>query len=107
MQIIEGNAPEILKQLPAADKVFIGGSSGRAKEVMKIALEKNPQAYIIATAVTIETIRDLEESFSELDMHWQCTQIAVTRSENIGKYHMMKGQNPVWIYWGSSTMKGQ
>lgn len=100
MELVAGAAPEVLKPLPAPDKVFIGGSSGTAKEVMKMALQKNPNVHIVATAIAIETVRDLEQCFSEQDMDWQCTQMTVAKSEAVGKYHMMKGQNPIWIYQG-------
>lgn len=100
MEIIYGQAPEILQTLPPPDKVFIGGSSGTAKQIMDIAIQKNNAVEIVATAVTLESIRDLEQCFSLYDMIWECKQISVSKSEQMQNYHIMKSQNSVWIFWG-------
>ena len=44
LEIVEGLAPEALKDLPAPTHAFIGGSSGNLKEIVKLLLEKNPQS---------------------------------------------------------------
>lgn len=100
MKIISGQAPEILLTLPPPDKVFIGGSSGTARQIMDIAIQKNNFVEIVATAVTLESIRDLEQCFSSLGMTWECKQISVSKSETIQNYHIMKAQNSVWIFCG-------
>lgn len=100
MKIVEGQAPEILHTLPAPDKIFIGGSTGTAKQIMEIALQKNDNVEIVATAVTLETIADLQNCFTALDMEWQCTQVSISKSETMSKYHIMKAQNTVFIYFG-------
>lgn len=41
LEIVEGLAPEALKDLPAPTHAFIGGSSGNLKEIVKLLLEKN------------------------------------------------------------------
>ena len=100
MEIICGQAPEILQTLPPPDSVFIGGSSGTAKQIMNIAIQKNNAVKIVATAVTLESIRELEQCFSSLDMIWECKQISVSKSEALQNYHIMKSQNSVWIFCG-------
>ena len=42
LEIVEGLAPEALKDLPAPTHAFIGGSSGNLKEIVKLLLEKEP-----------------------------------------------------------------
>ncbi len=100
MEIICGQAPEILQTLPPPDSVFIGGSSGTAKQIMNIAIQKNNAVKIVATAVTLESIREFEQCFSSLDMIWECKQISVSKSEALQNYHIMKSQNSVWIFCG-------
>lgn len=100
MEIVEGEAPEILHKLPVPDKVFIGGSSGTAKQIIQIALQKNENVEIVATAVSLETIGDLQNCFTECNMQWQCTQVSISKSEKMSNYHIMKAQNTVLIYWG-------
>ncbi|NDO45572.1 bifunctional cobalt-precorrin-7 (C(5))-methyltransferase/cobalt-precorrin-6B (C(15))-methyltransferase [Clostridium sp. MD294] len=103
MNIISGQAPDVLQTLPAPNKIFIGGSSGTAMQSIKIALQKNPSVEIVATAITLETIRDLEQCFSELGIEYQCTQMSVSKSETVKNYHIMKAQNTVFIFCGRRT----
>ncbi|MDH4232858.1 MAG: precorrin-6y C5,15-methyltransferase (decarboxylating) subunit CbiE, partial [Nitrospirota bacterium] len=42
MEIVEGMAPDALKGLPAPDRVFIGGSSGRLKETIGMISDAMP-----------------------------------------------------------------
>lgn len=46
LEIVEGLAPEALKDLPTPTHAFIGGSSGNLKEIVKLLLEKNPQVRL-------------------------------------------------------------
>lgn len=103
MNIISGQAPDVLQTLPTPDKIFIGGSSGTVKQSIKIALQKNASVEIVATAITLETVRDLEQCFSELDIEYQCTQMSISKSETVKNYHIMKAQNTVFIFYGRRT----
>ena len=47
LEIVEGLAPEALKDLPAPTHAFIGGSSGNLKEIVKLLLEKNSHVRIV------------------------------------------------------------
>ncbi len=58
MNIVSGTAPDICKELPAPNKVFIGGSSGNMKEILSLLLEKNPDVRIVITAISIETLTE-------------------------------------------------
>ncbi len=100
MDIVFGQAPDILQTLPAPDKIFIGGSSGKVKESVQTALQKNASVEIVATAISLETIRDLQQCFSDLGIEYQCTQISISKSEAVKNYHIMKAQNPVFIFCG-------
>lgn len=98
IRIIRGSAPEALKDLEAPTHVFIGGSSGNLKEIIKTVQEKNPCVKIVINAISLETVREVMEAVEEgLLVHPDITQINVARSRELGTYHMMTGQNPVYI----------
>lgn len=102
LYIVEGEAPEALRDLPAPDRVFLGGTAGHMEEILRAALEKNPQARVVVTAVTLETIGQALQSFASLGLSVEVAQVSVTRGKQVGAYHMPEPLNPVWIVSGEA-----
>ena len=94
---VRGEAPAALEPLPTPDAVFIGGSSGEADGIIAAVLSKNPQARIVVTAVTVETVSDALAAFSKAKLEPEIVQISASRGKQVGKLHMMEAQNPVTI----------
>ena len=91
-------APEALKDLPAPTHAFIGGSSGNLKEIVKLLLEKNPQVRIVINCITLETVSEALETAKEFGFEEnEIVQLSAARSKAIGRYHMMMGENPIYI----------
>lgn len=97
---IKGSAPEILINLPAPDKVFIGGSSKTMKDIFKIVYEKNNHVKITVTAITLETIVAATDAFKDYNIEPDIVCINSAKSKKAGPYHMMMGNNPVYIITG-------
>lgn len=98
---IEGVAPDALQSLPAPDAAFIGGSGGRLREIASLLLDKNPQVRLVVAAVTLETIAEAVGLFNELNLpNTETVQVAVSRAEQLGRYHLMAAQNPVYMISG-------
>lgn len=98
MEIVEGYAPESLEELPAPTHAFIGGSSGNLKEICELLLKKNPGVRLVMNAITLETVGEALQVLKELPVeHQEIVQMTVSRSREVGRYHMMMGQNPVYI----------
>jgi len=96
---VPGLAPEALTDLSAPDKVFIGGSSGNMDEIIGLILEKNPFARIVAAAVSLETIAELSDIVKKYDFDdREVVCLSVARAREIGKYNLMMGQNPIYIF---------
>lgn len=101
LRVIEGKAPEALDELPRPDCVFIGGSSGSMAGIFKVVLEKNPAARICVTAVSLESLTDALNCMKQFELaNVDVTQISAAQAKTLGQYHMMMGQNPVWIISG-------
>ncbi|MCI9593256.1 MAG: precorrin-6Y C5,15-methyltransferase (decarboxylating) subunit CbiT [Lachnospiraceae bacterium] len=96
--IIEGRAPDVLKALPAPTHVLIGGSGGELEAVVDLVFAKNPKARIVINSITAETLfRCIQLCQSRSLASYEIIQMAVTRLEAVGPYHMHKAMNPVYI----------
>ena len=96
-----GNAPEILCKLPAPDKVFIGGSCGKIREILCTAYEKNRKAEVVITAVSLETLNEAAAAFYEFGIDCpEIVQLAATRTKKIGNHTMLSAENPIFIIKG-------
>lgn len=106
IRIIEGEAPEALRELESPTHVFIGGSSGNLREILRLVLEKNPSVRIVVNAISLETVGEAMAAIEEgLLKDAQVTQIMASRSRVLGRYHMMTGQNPVYIISAGGEMR--
>ena len=94
-----GTAPAALEELPAPDRVFLGGTSGELEEILNIIFRKNPTARVVCTAVTLETVAQAARLFANLEGA-DMVQLSATRTRKAGRYHLMDAQNPVWIFSG-------
>jgi precorrin-6Y C5,15-methyltransferase (decarboxylating) len=98
IHIIKGVAPDALRELEPPTHVFIGGSSGNLREILCTVLDKNPSARIVINAISLETVGEVMDAIEEgLLRDAQITQIMASRARVLGRYHMMTGQNPVYI----------
>ena len=80
------------------DRVFIGGSSGHLREILKIIESKNPKARIVINAISLETLSEVLDWIKGRTVtEEEIVQVSVSKSRKIGNYHMMTGQNPIFI----------
>lgn len=95
---IEGCAPEALEQLEPPSHVFIGGSSGNLREILRSVLKKNPKARIVINAASLETMSEIFQAEKEgLLKNPDIILIQTSRYRVLGNYHMPEGMNPVYI----------
>ena len=97
IELLSGCAEELLQSVPAPNCVFIGGSGGSAEKIITAAIQKNPYAKIIVTAVSLETLNSCMEIFSKLNSEIEISQIAVTHTRKIGSHTMLDSENPIFI----------
>jgi precorrin-6B methylase 2 len=106
IQIIHGKAPEALERLEPPTHAFIGGSSGELREILKVLKKAAGSVRIVINAVSLETIAEIQSTlkvFKVSDLSVE--QISVSRSRELGNYHLMTAENPVLI--ASFTMGGE
>lgn len=101
-----GTCPDILHDYPAPDAVFIGGSGRNLPEIFEAIAHKNPNAKIVLTAVSLETLAMAVPLFARYCKDYQAVQIAVTRTKKLGTHTMPDVQNPVWLIAGCLKCSG-
>ncbi|MBE6725856.1 MAG: precorrin-6A reductase [Ruminococcaceae bacterium] len=98
IEVVEGFAPDALRDLPAPTHAFIGGSSGNLTEIVALLLEKNPDVRIVLNAVTVETQAEAAETAKKFGFAvYETVSVSIARSKKMGRYHMMTAQNPVTV----------
>lgn len=101
LQVIAGTAPDCLQTEERSENpthAFIGGSSGRLKEILDVLYEKNHAMRIVINCISLETISELtllktDSRITDLEI----IQVQVSRAKTIGDYHLMQGENPIYI----------
>ena len=98
IEIVEAKAPDGMEKLPAPTHAFIGGSGGNLKEILSLLYRKNPTMRVVINAISMETICEMREVLEQFPTgHEEIVQMQVSRSAEVGSYHLMKAENPVWI----------
>ncbi len=101
VKVIEGKAPEALVDLPVPDRAFIGGSKGKLAEILELLVKKNPRIRVVVNAITLETMAEAINQFQKLGFEdIDIVQIFAAHGKTAGNYHMMQGQNPIFIISG-------
>lgn len=98
IDIIEGNAPDALKGLPEPDRVFLGGSGKKLKDILEFINRFEKDIRVVINSITIETayeaLQYLEtKGYRNIDI----VNISVTKSRKAGDKHLMQAINPVYI----------
>lgn len=98
LSVIEGLAPQALEELPAPTHVFLGGTTGNLESIINTIWKKNPTVRIVLNAIALETVAQaiaFEKQHPE--MQSEVVQLQVSKARTLGDYHMMTGQNPIYI----------
>ena len=98
LEIVPGTAPEAMVELPVPTHAFIGGSSGNMNEIIRLLLDKNPGVRIVINCITLETVTEAMNAIRDFSLtDVDIVQLSAARSKSIGRYHMMMGENPIYI----------
>ncbi|GGG13939.1 precorrin-6y C5,15-methyltransferase (decarboxylating) subunit CbiE [Paenibacillus abyssi] len=99
--IRHGKAPEGLEEWPDPDAVFIGGSGGELRELIRICCRRlQPAGRIVINAATIETLSDSCRALKEEGYETRVTLVQVSRSKPILDMTRFEGLNPIYIITG-------
>lgn len=98
LEIVEGLAPEACVDLPIPTHAFIGGSSGNMKDILKLLLSKNPRIRVVINCIALESVGEAMNCLNVLPFEQvDIAQVQVAKGKKAGSYHLMMGQNPVYV----------
>lgn len=100
LHLCRSRAPEILKDLPTPQAVFVGGTKGEMKEILSLALERNPQVRICVSAITLENLWAAVDALQEQGIEPAVTQISVSKTKAVAGLHLLMANNPVFLITG-------
>ncbi|QKF06875.1 precorrin-6Y C5,15-methyltransferase (decarboxylating) subunit CbiT [Berryella wangjianweii] len=98
VEVVRGCAPEALAGLPAPDAVFVGGSGGQLGAIVRAALDANPDARLVITAISLETLAEAQRVLADAapgEPSIAC--VSVARARKAGGSHLMCALNPVYL----------
>ncbi|MGN0343317.1 MAG: precorrin-6A reductase [Roseburia sp.] len=96
--VVETKAPDGWEDLPIPTHAFIGGSGGNLRKILEGLYRKNPTMRVVANAITLETLSQLQQAAQEMDVRdAEFVQLSVNRDKSAGDYHLMQAENPVYI----------
>ena len=94
--------------LPAPTHAFIGGSSGNLKMILELLLQKNPAIRVVINCITLETVAEAMECIRTLPLKdVDIAQVNVAKGKKAGPYHLMMGQNPVYVISFTGAENGE
>jgi precorrin-6Y C5,15-methyltransferase (decarboxylating) len=101
LEIVRGKAPEVLTDLPAPHRVFIGGGGRDVAEIIRVVVNHlQTGGIIVASAVLLESMRSAGVAMEDAGLTVDQTLIQVSRSSEVAGQTMMKALNPVWLIRG-------
>jgi len=102
IEIIKGQAPDALINLPAPDRVFIGGSGGKLKEIIDL-IAKMQTAIIVINAATVETLNIAVAELQRNGFLVDVSQVSVSRMKKIGEGNCFSALNPIFVIKGEKS----
>lgn len=105
MEIVTGTAPEALKTLKSPTHAFIGGTGGCLYQILDRIMEKNPKVRVVVNIIALETLNEMINWLKDREILAEIVQVQVSKAQTAGKYHLMTGQNPVFVisFGGENT----
>ena len=104
VQLIEGDALEILDELQGFDILLVGGSNGDLPLIISLGYEKLKKGgKIIVSSILIESRVEAVDTLKKLGMEPEIIEIFIAKGKIISRGTMMMGRNPITII---SAIKG-
>ena len=101
LDLIEGTAPEALANLPAADRIFIGGSGGNLAEIIDMSDKKlKPKGWIIINSISLNTGSQALHCLEAKGYRVEAIQVNIALSNSRGSSTIWQARNPVTIISG-------
>jgi precorrin-6Y C5,15-methyltransferase (decarboxylating) len=106
LEVICGQAPESLADLPAPDRVFLGGGGKNMADILRETLRRlRPQGLVIMSATLLETLEEARGFLLQENWLVDVIQLQVSRAQPLSEGSYFKALNPVWIITGQAQKR--
>jgi precorrin-6B C5,15-methyltransferase / cobalt-precorrin-6B C5,C15-methyltransferase len=99
VQLIEGEAPGALRDLPEPDAVFVGGTGGDFEEIVKIAAVMACRSVVLAL-VGLERVVPAGEILEDCGLEVETTLLQTSRMKGVGGLHRLAAESAVFVVSG-------
>jgi precorrin-6Y C5,15-methyltransferase (decarboxylating) len=106
LEVICGQAPACLADLPAPDRVFIGGGGKYVADILRETLRRlRMQGLVVITATLLETLEEARRVLLQENWLVDVVQLQVSRAQPLSEGSYLKALNPVWIVTGQAPIE--
>jgi precorrin-6Y C5,15-methyltransferase (decarboxylating) len=105
IRVVKGEAPAVLYGEADPDRVFIGGSAGNMKDILKLVDDKMRDGVVVVNAATLDTLQESIEALEYYGFTVQVVEITISKMKTVGGKRHLSGQNPIFIIKGQRSSK--
>lgn len=101
LQVIQGDALDVMADLPDPDRIFIGGGGRDLLQIMgKAGTRLKPGGVMVVNTVLIQNTGPVLDLLKQMGFTAELVQILVSRSKPMPVGERLEALNPVWIISG-------
>jgi precorrin-6Y C5,15-methyltransferase (decarboxylating) len=98
VEVVIGEAPEAIEELPLADRIIIGGSGGRLREILRKCDEKLVEdGRIVINLIALDSLAETVKELKALGYEYEATQVTVSKGEKLGGKVALRPRSAVFI----------
>jgi precorrin-6Y C5,15-methyltransferase (decarboxylating) len=99
VRVVEGEAPEALRDLPEPDAVFIGGTGTNFQEIVELAALR-ARRCVVLTLVTLERVAPAAKILESHGFVVETAFLQASRLKGVGTLHRLVPEAPVFVVSG-------
>jgi precorrin-6Y C5,15-methyltransferase (decarboxylating) len=100
VQLVEGEAPEVLRDLPKPDAIFVGGTGGNFEEIVKLCAVSARRSIGLAL-VGLERVVPAAQILEDCGLMVETTFLQTSRMKGVGDLHRLAAENNSFVVSGS------
>ncbi|MEI6127664.1 MAG: precorrin-6y C5,15-methyltransferase (decarboxylating) subunit CbiE [Pseudomonadota bacterium] len=94
-------APDVLKDLPAPQSVFIGGTGGELQAIAtRVKDVLSPAGHVVVNCVTMDTLNGLLALFKKWRWRYDITSVQISSLSSDMHPEILRAENPVFVVHG-------